>query len=273
ISFSKIPEHYTALILKIISIIIVISVTLAVANLISSIFTQYLRESQVAIPNTGLFQALIKSTIYIIGVLIILNRLGIAIAPLITALGVGGLAVALALKDTLSNLFSGVHIMVERAIKVGDFIMLENGVEGFVDDITWRTTRIKTVQNNFVIVPNEKMVQSIITNFDLNDQKLAVPINVSVSYDSDIDHVEKVLLEVAKKCMDEMDGFAKDSEPIVRFMPGFGESSVDFTLIVFADQIKSRPVIQSAINKEIFKRFRTENIEIPYPQRVIHMKQ
>lgn len=272
ISLSKIPASYSLTLTKIIAISIIISVTLALANLIGNVFSQYLRETSVSIPNTGLFQVIIKSTVYVMGFLVALNYMGISITPIITALGVGGLAVALAIKDTLSNLFSGIHIMVEKAIKVGDYIKLDNGVDGFVDDITWRTTRIKTIQNNFIIIPNEKIVQSVITNYDMQDKKLAVPVTVGVSYNSDIDKVEYVLMEVANDVMNRLEEIAKDPKPIVRFNPGFSDSSIDFTIIVYANEFKSQFFIQSEIRKEIFKRFKKEGIEIPFPQRVVHMK-
>lgn len=272
ISFSKIPSSYSLTLTKIIAISIIISVTLALANLVGNIFNQYLRETSVSIPNTGLFQVIIKATIYVMGFLVALNYMGISIAPIITALGVGGLAVALAIKDTLSNLFSGIHIMVEKAIKVGDYIKIDNGVEGIVDDITWRTTRIKTIQNNFIIIPNEKIVQSVIINYDMQDKKLAVPVTVGVSYDSDIDKVESILVESATNVMNRMEEIAKDPKPVVRFNPGFSDSSIDFTIIVHANEFKSQFLIQSELRKEIFKRFKEEGIEIPFPQRVVHMK-
>lgn len=273
INFSKIPLQYSNNISKIIHIIIIISITFVAGNLAGKIFNQSLTEKSVPIPNTGLLQAIIKISIYVVGILIALNYLGISITPIITALGVGGLAVALALKDTLANLFSGIHILVEKAIKVGDFIRMDNGIEGFVDDITWRTTRIKTIQNNYIIVPNEKLVQSIVTNFDLNDKKVAVPIRISVSYDSDIDKVEKVLLEIAKSLIGKVEGLLADPEPVVRFNPGFADSSLDFTLICYASDFKFNFIIQSEVRKAVFKKFREENIEIPFPQRVVHMKQ
>lgn len=273
INFSKIPQQYSDNISKIIHIIIIISITFVAGNLAGKIFNQSLTEKSVPIPNTGLLQAIIKISIYVVGILIALNYLGISITPIITALGVGGLAVALALKDTLANLFSGIHILVEKAIKVGDFIRMDNGIEGFVDDITWRTTRIKTIQNNYIIVPNEKLVQSIVTNFDLNDKKVAVPIRISVSYDSDIDKVEKVLIEIAKSLIGKVEGLLADPEPVVRFNPGFADSSLDFTLICYASDFKFNFIIQSEVRKAVFKKFREENIEIPFPQRVVHMKQ
>jgi len=195
ISFSKIPHNYVLILTKTIIIIIIISVTIAFSNLVGNIFRKYLRESSVPVPTSGLFNAILKSTIYVIGFLIVLNYLGISITPIITALGVGGLAVALALRDTLANLFSGIHIMVEKAIKIGDFVKLESGLEGTIEDVTWRTTRIRTPQNNIIIIPNEKLVQAIVTNYDLQDKKVAVSIQIGVSYDSDIEKWKQFYLK------------------------------------------------------------------------------
>ena len=94
-----------------------------------------------------------------------LNAVGVSITPIITALGVGGLAMALALQDTLSNLFAGIHILAEHTIRIGDFIRLETGQEGYVEDISWRTTRIRMLPNNMVIVPNSKLAQSVVVNY------------------------------------------------------------------------------------------------------------
>src|SRR3989338_7194291 len=133
--------------LKTIHIIIVLSVTLALANLISRLIQYAIESRELPLPATGLSRTIIKAVILTIGILIILSSLGISITPLITALGVGGLAVALALQDTLSNLFAGIHILVERPIRVGDYIKLSSGEEGYVMDIGWRTTRIRMLGN------------------------------------------------------------------------------------------------------------------------------
>lgn len=271
ISFSKIPHNYVLILTKTIIIIIIISVTVALSNLVGNIFRRYLKESSVPVPTSGLFNAILKSTIYVIGFLIVLNYLGISIAPIITALGVGGLAVALALRDTLANLFSGIHIMVEKAIKIGDYVKLESGLEGYVEDVTWRTTRIKTLQNNIIIIPNEKLVQAIVTNYDLQDKKVAVTIQVGVSYNSDIEKVEAILLEIGKNVISNFKEAAGD-EPVVRFNPGFTDSALVFTLILYAKEFSNQYKIQSEVRKAIFKRFKAENIEIPFPQMDVHIK-
>ncbi len=272
LSVSSLPQKYVFYLTKTIHVIVILSITIAASNLAGKIFRHYIHKLSLPIPTTGLVYGILKGSIFVIGFLIILSFLGISITPLITALGIGGLAVALALKDTLENLFSGMHILVEKSIRVGDFIRLETGQEGYVEDITWRTTRVRMLPNNIVVIPNSKLAQSIVTNFYLPEKKMSVQIPISVSYSSDIEKVEAILLEEAKKAINELSGLLSEPEPSVRFFPGFGESSLDFTLVVqvkeYADQF---PVVHE-LRKRILKRFRQEGIEIPFPHRTVYLR-
>ncbi len=271
IAISDIPTKYANLSNKIINVIIIFSITIATANLVGKIYKNYIVESKLPLPGTGLFYGILKGTVIIIGLVIILSFLGISITPIITALGVGGLAVALALQDTLANLFAGIHILVEKSIRVGDFIKLETGQEGFVEDITWRTTRIRMLPNNMVIIPNSKLAQSIVTNYYLPEKRMACLIPVSVSYNSDPEHVEKVLLDIAIKAIEDLPGLLAEPQPVVRFIPGFGNSSLDFTLVLHVREFVDQFPVQHEIRKRIFKRFKEENIEIPYPVQRIYL--
>lgn len=256
---------------KILYILTIFSVSLAIANIVSRLFKNYVDKLEIPFPSTGLFYGILKGVIISIGLIIILSVLGISIAPVLTALGVGGLAVALALKNTLENLFSGMHILLEKTIRVGDFIRLESGQEGFIEDITWRTTRIKTLQNNIVIIPNSKLSQSIVLNLSLPDKKMSLNIPISVSYDTDIGKVETILIDEVKKAIPEVSDIVEDFEPLVRFNPGFSESSIDFTLICQIKQPDKQYFVAHELRRRIFIRFKKEGIEIPYPQRVVHL--
>ncbi|MEW6203168.1 MAG: mechanosensitive ion channel domain-containing protein, partial [bacterium] len=174
VAISELPERHIYYLGKTINVIVLFSITVALANLAGMIFKDYIHKSGLPILTTGITYGILKGTIYIIGLLIILNILGISITPLITALGVGGLAVALALQDTLANLFAGIHILMEKSVRVGDFVKLETGQEGYVEDITWRTTRIKMLPNNMVIIPNSKLSQSIVTNYCLPEKRMSL---------------------------------------------------------------------------------------------------
>ncbi|HOW54396.1 MAG TPA: mechanosensitive ion channel family protein [Syntrophorhabdaceae bacterium] len=273
IALSDIPSRYLRYINLTIDALVVLSITIATANLVGRLFSNYVETSNLPIPTTGLMQGVIKGTIIIIGCLIILNMLGISITPLITALGVGGLAVALALQDTLSNLFAGVHILLERSVRIGDFVKLESGQEGYVEDITWRTTRVRMLPNNMVIIPNNKLAKSIVTNYYLPEKRLSLLIPVSVSYSCDPAMVEQVLVDEAKKAVGNIPGLLGEPEPFVRFMPGFGESSLDFTLICQVGEFVDQYLAQHELRKQIFARFRAEGIEIPFPQRTVHISE
>ena len=273
VGLSSFPPKVADYTLKALYILIIFSATLALANLISRLIQYAIESREVSLPATGLSRTIIKAVVLTVGILIILGSLGISITPLITALGVGGLAVALALQDTLSNLFAGIHILVERPIRVGDYIKLSSGEEGYVMDIGWRTTRIRMLANNVIIIPNNKLSQSIITNYYYPEKRMSLLIPIGVSYDSDPDRVEKILVQEAQKAAGEIAGFLKEPPPFVRFIPGFGDSSLNFTLICQIAEYVDQYLVQHELRKRIFKRFKEEGIEIPFPIRTVYLKQ
>lgn len=273
IATSELPARYVAYLTKAIYILIIFSMTMALANLSGKIFTNYVQKLSLPIPTSGLAQGIIKGTIIVVGMIIILGVVGISITPLITALGVGGLAVALALQDTLANLFAGIHILVEKSIRVGDFIKLESGEQGYVDDITWRTTRIKMLPNNMVIIPNNKLSQSIVTNYYLPEKMMSLLVPVGVSYSADPEVVERVLMEEILAAVGEIPGLLKEPAPFVRFIPGFGESSLDFTIICKVAEFTDQYLAQHEIRKRVFKRFKKEGIDIPFPHRTVYLRE
>jgi small-conductance mechanosensitive channel len=272
IGTSKMPAPYVAYSFKVIHVLLILSVTFAAANISAGLLSYAIQRSQIQIPITGLSRTLIKVVVLTIGVLILLDTLGVSITPLLTALGVGGLAVALALQDTLSNLFAGLHILIERSIRLGDFVRLETGQEGYVTDIGWRTTQIRMLPNNAVIIPNNKLSQSVVINYSLPEKQMALLIPISVSYGSDPQRVESVLVEEAIKGAGEIPGMLPQPEPFVRFIPGFGESSQNFTLICQVKGYEEQFFVQHELRKRIFNRFKKEGIEIPFPIRTVYLK-
>jgi small-conductance mechanosensitive channel len=273
VALSELPQKYIFYFSKTIHVVVILSITIAIANLSGKIFRNYIQKSNLPIPTTGLAYGILKGTIFVIGFLIILTALGISITPLLTALGVGGLAVALALQDTLANLFAGIHIMMEKSIRVGDFIKLETGQEGYVEDITWRTTRVRMLPNNIVVIPNSKLSQSVVTNYYLPEKRMSLLIPIGVSYSSDPEKVETVLVEEAQKAVGEIPGLLGEPAPFVRFIPGYGDSSLDFTLICQVQEFVDQYLAQHELRKRIFKRFKQEGIEIPFPHRTVYLRE
>ena len=273
IGTSALPEAYVTYSFKAIHVFLILSVTIVSADLSSQLVTASVRQAGIAIPVTGLSQVIIKGVVLAIGLVILLGTLGISIAPLITALGVGGLAVALALQDTLSNLFAGLHILMERSIRLGDFVKLESGQEGRVIDISWRTTRVQMQPNTVVVIPNNKLAQSVVTNYSLPEPRMAMSMAVSVEYQSDPDRVERVLSEEASRGAKEIPGLLSDPPPVTRLIPGFGESSLDFTLVCQVRSFEDQPLVQHELRKRILRRLRQEGIEIPFPVRTVNLRQ
>lgn len=252
--------------------ILILSVTLAAANLAGSVVRGAVERLAIEIPITGLTVGILKGVILTVGILVLLSSQGIAIAPILAALGIGGLAVALGLQDTLANLFAGLHLLIEKPIRPGDFIKIESGEEGYVVDIGWRSTRIRMLPNNVIILPNGKLAQSRILNYYYPEKRMSVLIPIGVGYDSDPTQVERILVEEALAAADAAQGLLKEPVPFVRFIPGFGESSLDFTLIVQVAEFTDQYLAQHEIRKRILARFRREGIEIPYPQRTVHIQ-
>jgi len=255
---------------KFIMIFYIFSVTMVLAKIGVGFVNMYSRKAKDVLPSTSLFVNLTRIVIIGIGILVILHSLGISIAPLLTALGIGGLAVALALQDTLSNLFAGLHILMTRQIKPGDYVRLESGEEGFVVDITWRNTTIRELPNNYIIVPNSKLAQAIVKNYYMPEREMSVVIQVGVSYDSDLEKVEKVTIEVAKEVMREVPGGIPEFEPFIRYHT-FGDSSINFSVILRCREFTDQYIIRHEFIKRLHKRYRQEGIVIPFPIRTIYI--
>ncbi|MDA8154923.1 MAG: mechanosensitive ion channel family protein [Actinomycetota bacterium] len=257
---------------KVIYVLLLASITLAGANLLTRLLRHYVQKKALPIPTTGLTYDLVKGVVIAVGVLVILHSLGISIVPLLTALGVGGLAVALALQDTLSNLFAGIQILLEKPIRVGDFIKLDSGQEGVVRDIGLRTTRLLLPQADVLVIPNNKITQTIITNYSMPEEGTMIVIPVSVSYDSDLDHVEMVLTGIAARATQEVDGVLAAPAPSVSYT-AFGPSSIDCSLSLKISDVTKRQSASHTIRKMIFNQFREESIEIPMPHTTVSIKQ
>ena len=250
--------------------VIILSITRVIARAVSGIINMQIERSQQKLPKTTLLNAIVNCIIYAMGGLVILQYYGISIAPILTALGVGGMAVALSLQETLANIFSGLHLILSKQLRIGDYIRLSTGEEGRVTDITWRfTTIVPAGDANMVVVPNQKIASSIITNFSMPHRDIVIKIPIGVAYGSDLDLVERVTIEVAEKTLQEVD---KDVtiKPAVRFHT-FGESSIDFNVLMHSSRFDHQFIIRHEFIKALTKRYREEGIDIPYPIRtVIH---
>jgi len=251
---------------------IILSVTFTVAGVLSSLAAAAGERRALGLGMTGLVRAAVRGAILAIGALVLLDALGVQITPLLTALGVGGLAVALALQDTLSNLFAGVHLLADKPIRVGDYVKIADTIEGYVVDVGWRSTRVRMLQNNVVIVPNKRVAESIVINYDMPERRMALLLPVSVSYASDPDEVERVLIDEARRAVGEVAGLVGEPPPLARLIPGFGAYSLDFTLVCQVASFVDQYAVQHELRKRILRRLRAESIDIPFPVRTIEVR-
>ena len=222
------------------------------------------------LPSTSIFVNITRIVVVAIGVILILGALGIPIAPLVTALGVGGLAVALALQDTLGNLFAGLQLVASKQVRPGDYLLLDTGQEGTVADTAWRTTTLRTQSDNLVIVPNSVLAQAIVTNYRLPAEVVATTVEFGVGYDVDLGHVERVVSEVASQVMQEAEHEIPDRAPLVRFR-AFEDSQILCAAVLYVPGFADQFPLRSAFIKALHARFADEGISFPYPQRVVHM--
>ena len=204
--------------------------------------------------------------IYAVGSLIALDSLDVSISPLLAGFGIGGLAVALAVQPTLSNFFAGTYLVTEGELKAGDYIELDGGPAGFVVDVGWRSTKMRSRYNNLVIIPNSKMADSIVTNYSSPTPAINVVVTSGVSYESDLAQVERVVLEATKEIIAASDDAVTETEPFFGFSE-FGDSNIDFWVFLQANDRLGSFVLKSELVKRIHQRFTEEGIEINYPVR------
>ena len=254
--------------------VIILTITRVIARTVSGVIDMQIERSQKAMPKTTLLNAIVNGIIYAMGILVVLQYYGISIAPILTALGVGGMAVALALQETLANIFSGLHLILSKQLRLGDYIHLSSGEEGRVTDITWRFTTIVPVgEGNMVVIPNQKIASSIITNYSMPRHDIVIKIPVGVAYDSDLQKVEDVTLEVARQVLTDLnEKLDADRQPVVRFY-NFGDSSIDFNVLLHSARFDDQFRLKHEFIKALTARFRQEGIEIPFPIRTIVQQQ
>ncbi|HEV2176746.1 MAG TPA: mechanosensitive ion channel family protein [Terriglobia bacterium] len=222
---------------------------------------------------------LVHAVFGLVAVIIVLDNLGIHLTAVWTTLGIGSVAVALALQDTLGNFFAGLYLVADRPVNHGDYIKLDSGQEGFVTHIGWRSTLLRTGQNNLVVVPNSTLAKAVIINYSMPEDRLALHIAVSVACDSNPRQVEKLLTEIAREAAGAdgppggvasglasgLEGLLASPEPVAQLNPGFGPSTLDFTLIVQVRRFSDQGPVQSELRQRILERFRQEGIEMPFP--------
>jgi len=260
---------YFDIIHKIFFVIFVLLISTIVARIFTILVSQFVKIQKKYEKTPRLIKVMTLSIVYLIAFIIVLSYFKINVTPLLATLGIGGIAIGLALQGTLSNLFAGFQIISDKLLKTGDFVELDNGKSGCVEDITWRSTKIRTLQNNVVVIPNSKLADSIITNHALPNNQMSIWIPCGVSYDSDLEKVEKVTLDVAKKIQKTVPGATRGVEPKLRYKE-FGDSNINFTISLHVDQFADKYLVTHEFIKALKKEYDKEKIEISWPIRKVY---
>jgi small-conductance mechanosensitive channel len=269
---TELSVHLLNFIHKVLLVLVILFVTVVLSKISVGFVNVYSKRVGGALTSTSIFTNITRILVFIIGILIIFQYLGISTVHILTVLGIGGLAVALALQDTFSNLFAGIQVIASGQLKPGHYLRLSSGEEGHVADITWRYTTIISLQNNTIIVPNSKLASAIVTDFNIPDEILLTSIEVGVSYDSDLEKVEKVTTDVAGEVLKETGVGVPEFEPSVTYKK-FGDSSINFDVDFHVKKFVDQYTVKHEFIKRLHRRYREEGIDIPFPVRTVYMKE
>jgi MscS family membrane protein len=260
------PFILTALLKSLLVLIWVFAINRVVLRIIEDLISHWRQAGRQGSEIIGLVGKITRILVLAGGVFLLLSMWKINITPLLASAGIAGVAVALAAKETLSNFFGGVTVLLDQPYKVGDYIVLDSGERGEVVDIGLRSTRILTRDDVQISIPNGIITNTKVINESAPEPRFRVRIKVGVAYGSDVDQVEEILLGVARN----NPHLSTDPEPRVRFRD-FGDSSLDFELLCWANQPQDKGIIIHELNREIYKSFGRAGIVIPFPQRDVHV--
>jgi len=268
LAISSLPDNVRKLLDATLLVLVCISITVVVARIAGNAALRFSHSHGEHIGSGSLFVSISQGIVFVLGFLFTLSALGIAITPLITALGVGGLAVALALQPPLANLFSGLQLVASRQIRLGDYIALPSGQKGFVEDINWRSISIRESSDNLVVVPNQLLAQQIFINYRLPEARVAARVQLRVAYGSDLAFVEHLALEAVELVCEEIRDPGAAREAYVR-VHEFADATVNMSVTFFV----KRTVDQERAASEFFRRFyelmRRDNIGSPISTPVV----
>ena len=246
-------------------VFVITSVSLVLSSVFVRMFSLFGEKRGVKMAASGLSRTLTQVVVMTLGALTLMNYLGISVTPILTVLGVGGLAVGLALQDTLSNLFAGVHLLIEEPFRVGDFIRLSTGEEGTVSDIGWRTTRLLMGSNNVTVIPNNKITTTVLVNYAMPERWLMTEIDIPTAHNADAALVEKLALAAAR----EAEGVRAQPAPVFLADPGPLPTHLQFKLIVPIEDRIQQGLVRSNIRLLLLKKFQEHDVPLPMGDRLI----
>lgn len=261
--FANLSGYATGLAHLVIGSFLILSFTLVASSTLVRMMQRYGEQHAVPFAVAGLSRTLTQVVVFAVGVLVLASFLGVSITPLLATLGVGGLAVALALQDTLANLFAGIHLLVERPIAVGDFVRFSADDEGTVSDIGWRTTRVLTGSNNTIVIPNKNITTGTLLNYSMPEPRVGASVPIILGLDADISRVEQIAVE----CAMATEGVLHEFAPLLLADPGMLPTHLQYKLAFQIPAQTQGGLIKTRIVNAMLKRFREEGVPLPDPAR------
>jgi small-conductance mechanosensitive channel len=249
-------------------VLVLLSVTVVAIRFTGAAVLQLSRGPGRQIASGALFASLSQVLVAAMGIIIILESIGIHVTPLLTALGVGGLAVALALQPPLSNLFSGLQLVASHEVRPGDYVMLQSGQAGFVEEINWRSISIREPTNNIIVVPNQLFTQSVFVNYRLPEPQIAARVSLKVAYGSDLDFVERLALEAVQLARQGFDRRETSSDAWVSFEE-LGDAGVSLAVSFYVPRIVDQERATSAFLRCFYKLLSEHGIGSPSKKPVV----
>ncbi len=254
-----IPEKRVEIFEKWMGVLLILTLAWTASRVVAALLRSPQLEGKLSSSLQELFVKIARFVIYSLGMLVALGHLGVSITPLLASLGVGSIAIALALQDTLGNLFSGVYLLVDQPFLVGDQIRLEGGLEGRVKQIGWRSTHIELGTASLLVVPNSKLSSSMVTNFSRPIREVGMSVVFQVTYDADLSRIEALTQEIANSVMGSGEIAPADHVPVVR-VTAFGDLGVQVTVFTKARSFDLQGLIRHRMLMEIKRRFDQEKI-------------
>ena len=280
VTTSDLPPSLEKIFSYVLFTMIVFSITRVCERTLSG-FIRLKFSNTIDMTQSTLLDSIFRAAIYASGALIVLDYFNISIAPIMAAMGFGSVAIAMGVKEPLENIFTGLLLMVSKQIRVNDYIKLSTGDEGIVTDINWRYITITPLnEGSVVVIPNKVIANAVSTNFSQPHDEIVINVPIGVGYESDLDKVERVTLEIARKLVMKIDGYEPQFDengvdrnrlaPSLRYQ-AFNDSSIDFKVFMHVRTFKNQYLLKHEFIKEVTKRYREEGINIPFPIRTLDL--
>jgi len=249
-----------------VAIILTGGVVLALVIFADKFSQVWLRRSAARYPlfaeGYGIVTGAVRGVIIALGLLMFLESVGISIGPLLASLGIGSLVIALALQETVKNMFSGFFLIVDKPLEVGDYVKLQSGQEGQLFKLGWRSSKFRMLTSEVVVVPNSQLIDSIVTSYRAPDGDVAIPIDLAVLNSNNAVHVERVAREVAREVAAWVTPDGSRYEPEVLFH-GISGNLINLTVLIHARSSESIGIVRSEFIKRALARFAREEIKLP----------